>query len=79
MVPSKNAVASKPGLGGHHCTWKAQLSADGSYGACELTFEAASRNNDAYFANDLRGLWVPTKRTVILATGQQEIRVLLTP
>lgn len=68
MVPSKNAVASRSGLRGHHCTWKAQLSAEGSYGDPRLTFEALSRDNDTYFANQLRCLWIPAKRPVVLAT-----------
>ena len=44
-----------------------------------LVFEVDSRNNNAYFADDLRCLWVPAKRTVILATGQKKIRILFTP
>lgn len=31
MVPEKKAVARRSGLRGHHSTWKAQLSAEGSY------------------------------------------------
>lgn len=31
MVPEKKAVARRSGLRGHHSTWNAQLSAEGSY------------------------------------------------
>lgn len=30
-VPEKKAAASRSGLRGHHSTWNAQLSAEGSY------------------------------------------------
>ena len=33
MVPEKKAVARRSGLRGHHSTWNAQLSAEGSYSA----------------------------------------------
>jgi len=31
MVPEKKAAARRSGLRGHHSTWNAQLSAEGSY------------------------------------------------
>ena len=80
IVPSKKAVANKSGLRGHHCTWKAQLSAEGSYVLRNFnmwgTHVIATRT---YLADDLRRLRIPAKCTVIFAAGQKKIRILLTP
>ena len=39
IVPSKKAVASISGLRGHQSTWKAQLSAEGSYVVRKLIYK----------------------------------------
>lgn len=67
MVPSKNAVASRSGLRGHHSTWNAQLSADGSY--LGVRFGSGNKFADAHLPDDLGRLWVPTQRTIVLTTG----------
>jgi hypothetical protein len=65
-VPSKNAVARRLGLRGHQSTWKAQLSADGSWGVLEVILGA--NRDHTHLLDDFGRLWIPTQRAIVLPT-----------